>query len=62
MTASLLLVRGTIQSESGVIHVVAESFEDLSPHLARLRDEPGAPPPEIRSRVSGRLVRSRDFH
>jgi error-prone DNA polymerase len=62
MTSSLLLVRGTIQSESGVIHVVAESFEDLSPHLAKLRDEADSPPPQMRSRVSGRLVRSRDFH
>jgi len=62
MTSSLLLVRGTIQSESGVIHVVAESFEDLSSSLARLREEPDSPPPQMRSRVSGRLVRSRDFH
>jgi len=66
MTSSMLLVKGTIQSESGVIHVVAEGFEDLTPHLAKLRAEPDAeaagPPPQMRSRVSGRLVRSRDFH
>jgi error-prone DNA polymerase len=37
--ARLLLVTGRLQSEQGVIHVVAERLEDLSPLLARLSEE-----------------------
>jgi error-prone DNA polymerase len=60
MSSSFLVVHGRLQSESGVIHVVAERFTDLSGNLVQLRDEAALPPPsqEIRSR----LVRSRDFH
>jgi error-prone DNA polymerase len=61
MTASFLVVHGQIQSESGVIHIVARKFTDLSPRLAEMRDDEG-PAPEIRNRVTGSLVRSRDFH
>jgi error-prone DNA polymerase len=45
--------------------VVAERFTDLTYKLAHMRDEEGPtgdPPPEIRNRVTGRLIRSRDFH
>ena len=38
MTARFLAVRGRLQREGLVVHVVAESFLDLSPELARLRD------------------------
>ena len=61
MTASFMVVHGQIQSESNVIHVVARRFTDLSHRLAELKDEDG-PAPQIRNRVSGGLIRSRDFH
>lgn len=62
MTASFLIVHGRVQRAEGVIHIVAEGFTDLSAHLSTLRDEPGAPAPRVRQKVSGRLLRSRDFH
>jgi error-prone DNA polymerase len=62
MTASFLVVHGRVQRAENVIHIVAETFTDLSAHLSTLRDEPGAPAPRVRQKVSGRLLRSRDFH
>ena len=62
MTASFLVVHGRVQRADNVIHVVAERFTDLSAHLASLRDEPNAPAPRVRQKLSGRLLRSRDFH
>ena len=62
MTASFLVVHGRVQRAENVIHIVAEAFTDLSAHLSTLRDEPGAPAPRVRQKVSGRLLRSRDFH
>ena len=65
MSASFLVVHGQVQSAEGVIHVVAERFSDLSYKLGRLRDEEGPTEdrvPEIHNRVTGRLIRSRDFH
>lgn len=62
MTASFLVVHGRVQRAEAVIHIVAEGFTDLSAHLSTLRDEPGAPAPRVRQKVSGRLLRSRDFH
>ena len=56
------VVKADIACKNGVIHVVAEGFTDLSAHLSALRDEPGAPAPRVRQKVSGRLLRSRDFH
>ena len=62
MTSAFLLVRGRIQKDAGggVVHLVAESFEDLSPALGRLREQrtvrPAQPDP------LPDLVRSRDFH
>ncbi|MBL8704562.1 MAG: error-prone DNA polymerase, partial [Rhodospirillales bacterium] len=38
--ARLCGVEGKVQSESGVIHVIADRIEDLSPLLARLSAEP----------------------
>jgi len=62
MTASFLVVHGRLQVADGVIHVVAERFTDLTAELGRLKEDPAAPAPRVRSRVSGRLQRSRDFH
>ncbi len=60
MTSAFLLVHGRLQKAGEVIHVVAERFEDLTPQLSRLREDRA----EIRagSKVTGRLIRSRDFH
>jgi error-prone DNA polymerase len=64
MGASFLVVEGEVQVASDVIHVVAKRFTDLSGKLAELRDheEEGATAPQVRNRVTGGLVRSRDFH
>jgi len=65
MSASFLVVHGQVQSVDGVVHVVAERFTDLSYKLGQMRDEEGPtndPAPEIRNRVTGGLIRSRDFH
>ncbi len=61
MTSSFLVVHGQIQSESDVIHIVARKFTDLSARLGELR-EGDDPAPQIHNRVTGRLIRSRDFH
>jgi DNA polymerase III alpha subunit len=46
--ARLLVVRGRVQNEQGVIHVVAERLADATPLLARLSD---GPPPEDYARA-----------
>ncbi len=61
MTSSFLVIHGQVQSESNVVHVVARRFTDLSHRLSEMKEEDG-PAPRIHSRVTGRLVRSRDFH
>ena len=60
MTSAFLIVHGQVQREGEVVHVVAERFSDLSGRLSELREDRG----EIaaHSRVTGRLIRSRDFH
>ena len=64
MTARFLAVRGRLQREGLVVHVVAETFLDLSPELARLRE--GFAMPRDMSLVGEgsmrALVKSRDFH
>jgi error-prone DNA polymerase len=60
MTSGFLIVHGQVQSVDGVVHVVAERFTDLSSRLAELREDHA----EItaHSKVTGGLIRSRDFH
>ncbi len=60
MTSAFLLVHGRLQKAGEVIHVVAERFEDLTPQLARLRQDRAEI--GVGSKVTGRLIRSRDFH
>jgi len=68
MGASFLVVRGQLQREGEVTHLVARKFTDLSQRLSEMREDerlPGEAParaPGVRSKVSGRLIRSRDFH
>jgi error-prone DNA polymerase len=47
LTSSLLACRGRMQSESGVIHVIARQLEDHSALLAEMRDGAGALPPVV---------------
>ena len=66
MTARFLAVRGRLQRAGLVIHVVAESFIDLSAELSSLRDgelylSPNFPAGRIQSRLPFSL-KSRDFH
>ena len=65
MTSRFLAVRGRLQRAGLVIHVVAESFVDLSAELPKLRDgELFLPAPACPTHQEGswRLVKSRDFH
>ncbi|WP_068875986.1 MULTISPECIES: error-prone DNA polymerase [unclassified Phenylobacterium] len=60
MTSAFLIVHGQVQRAGDVIHLVSADFEDLTSRLSELREDQR----EIvaRSRVDGRLIRSRDFH
>jgi error-prone DNA polymerase len=60
MSATFLVVHGQVQAANNVVHVVAERFTDLSERLSELRDDEA--PIVAHSKVSGRLIRSRDFH
>ena len=56
--ARLISVSGVVQNEKGVIHIVAERFEDLTPLLLRLsedasRIDPTAPTDEVKRPVQG---------
>ena len=65
MTARFLAVRGRLQRAGLVVHVLAESFIDLSAELGRLRDgdlfaETG--PGMQLGQAAPPLLKSRDFH
>jgi len=60
MTSAFLIVHGQVQKEGEVVHVVAERFTDLSGRLSELREDEA--PIAAHSKVTGRLIRSRDFH
>jgi error-prone DNA polymerase len=75
MGARLMAVRGVVQSEEGVIHVVARGLEDDTAMLRHLSedimaaplsrgDAPGAmrPPPGRHPRDAEIIPKSRDFH
>jgi len=58
MGSRLIGVTGLLQNEKGVIHIVGDSFEDLSPLLLRLSDEakridPALPVDEVKRPVQG---------
>jgi len=58
MGSRLIGVTGLLQNEKGVIHIVGDSFEDLSPLLLRLSDEakrvdPALPVDEAKRPVQG---------
>src|SRR5581483_10739253 len=63
MTAQFLLVRGRIEREGLVIHVVADELVDLSADLTRLGDgTAGLPRTDREMREGSWKPRSRDFH
>ena len=65
MTARFLAVRGRLQSASGVVHVIAERFIDLTPQISRLRDGDlfGPDLSNLPARQPDLpLLKSRDFH
>jgi error-prone DNA polymerase len=64
MTARFLCVRGRLQRQGLVVHVVAESFVDLTGELHRLRDGFDIPPANRDAYVNtdSRFIKSRDFH
>ena len=67
MTAQFLAVRGRIQREGLVIHVVAEELTDLTPELGRLGDGTARMPSPAKEHREGSWTptwtpRSRDFH
>jgi error-prone DNA polymerase len=64
MTARFLMVRGRLQRAGLVVHVVAQSFVDLSGELRRLRDG-DVVAPELPAPCHQQLdlpLKSRDFH
>jgi len=61
MSSSFLVISGKLQRASGVIHVVAERFTDLSQRLAEMKNADGEASPH-RRQSDARLQRSRDFH
>ena len=65
MTSQFLLVRGRIQREGIVIHVVAEEFVDLTGELRLLRSDDTlltSQLQELAAPLPERLLKSRDFH
>jgi error-prone DNA polymerase len=63
MTAQFLAVRGRIEREGLVIHVVAEQLADLTDELRRLSDGTAAMPGPIKEHREGSWTpKSRDFH
>jgi error-prone DNA polymerase len=63
MSAQFLLVRGRLEREGLVIHVVAEELVDLTPRLAELSAGETEMPPTARNPGEGSWrSKSRDFH
>jgi error-prone DNA polymerase len=62
MGARLVSVTGMLQNEKGVIHIVAEHFEDLSSLLRTLSDEQPKLPKIIPDIVEQVMPKGRNFH
>jgi error-prone DNA polymerase len=65
MGSRLISVSGVLQNERGVIHIVGERFQDLTPLLRRLSDEaaridPTMPPDVIKRPIAQRHPRTGD--
>jgi error-prone DNA polymerase len=62
MGARLISITGMLQNEKGVIHIVTEHFEDLSPLLRTLSDEQPKLPRIIPDIVEQVMPKGRNFH
>jgi error-prone DNA polymerase len=62
MGARLISITGMLQNEQGVIHIVAEHFEDLSPLLRTLSDDQPKLPKIIPDIVEQVMPKGRNFH
>ncbi|MEA2986949.1 MAG: error-prone polymerase, partial [Alphaproteobacteria bacterium] len=62
MGARLISITGMLQNEKGVIHIVAEHFEDLSPLLRTLSDDQPKLPKIIPDIVESVMPKGRNFH
>jgi error-prone DNA polymerase len=62
MGARLISVTGVLQNEKGVIHIVAEHFEDLSPLLRSLSEDQPKLPRIIPDIVEQVMPKGRNFH
>ncbi|HZS64503.1 MAG TPA: error-prone DNA polymerase [Xanthobacteraceae bacterium] len=62
MGARMVAVSGVLQNEKGVIHIVADRFEDLSPLLRTLSDDAPKLPPLRHPYVEEVMPKGRNFH
>jgi error-prone DNA polymerase len=62
MGARLVSITGMLQNEKGVIHIVAEHFEDLSPLLRTLSEDQPKLPKIIPDIVEQVMPKGRNFH
>jgi error-prone DNA polymerase len=62
MGGRLVSVTGVLQNEKGVIHIVAEHLEDLSPLLRTLSDDQPKLPKIIPGFVESVMPKGRNFH
>jgi len=60
--ARLVGVSGRLQSESGVVHLIADHLEDLTSYLKRLTSAPVQPDSHITEDVKSVMPRGRNFH
>jgi error-prone DNA polymerase len=62
MGGRLVSVTGVLQNEKGVIHIVAEHFDDLSPLLRTLSDDQPKLPALMPSPAEAVMPKGRNFH
>ena len=62
MGARLISITGMLQNEKGVIHIVAEHFEDLSPLLRSLSEDQPKLPTIMPGPVEEVMPKGRNFH
>jgi error-prone DNA polymerase len=62
MGARLVSVTGVLQNEKGVIHIVADHFEDLSPLLRTLSEDRVKLPKIVPDIVESVMPKGRNFH
>ncbi len=62
MSAPMIAVKGYIQREGEVVHIVAQHLTDLSADFATIGRRGDAAQPETREAVQTIRVKSRDFH